>query len=184
MRKNKKTENNGGEKVRRFPKFQILDVVIILLIIAMLVGIYFRYNVFEMFGDFQNQNDAQLTFTVTNIKDSTRHYINIDDVVYFKSDGKVLGSIMESADNSDIALNFKPASETFIKDSGEIITVNYPSNTRINADGKIKCKGTFSDDGTFLLDGATYLSAGQSVLVCTEKVTLQIVITGIEKIDS
>ncbi len=183
MKSNKNTEKVSGEKVKRFPKFHILDIVIIILIVAMLVGIYFRYNVFEIFGNFQNQSEAQLTFSVTNIKDSTQYYINIDDAVYLQSDGKSLGTIMRYEPNADYALKVYPSTEDFVKEDGTIISAAYPEDTRSDIEGKIKCVGTFSDDGTFLLDGSTYISPGKTLIVCTEKVTLQILITDISKIE-
>ena len=181
MKKIKSKEKAKQNKEKRLPKFHLLDVVIILLVIAVLVGIYFRYNVFDMIGNLQNQNEVNVTFSVENIQDTTRYYIDIGDAVYFKDDGKSFGTIMESAENSDRALSYTPATEKFLdQDSGGVISVNYPAGTRIDVEGKIKCKGSFSDDGSFLLGGSKYISPGQTVEICTERVTLIIKITAIE----
>ena len=195
MRRNKKekieiVENNEGakkkEKVkkvksRRFPKFQLLDVIIIIVVLAIIAGVYFRYNVFDTIGNLKAQSEAHITFSVNDIRDTTAElYINMGDEVYFKSDENKVGTIMEISENSDRPLNIAPANKDFYE-NGDVITVNYPSDTRINAEGKIKAKGIFGDDGSFMLNGSTYLSAGQKYVVCTEKVTLEITITGIEK---
>ena len=47
--KNANTQDSAKEiqKPRRFPKFGVLDVVIILLVIAIVAGIYFRYSFFD-----------------------------------------------------------------------------------------------------------------------------------------
>ncbi len=171
---NKKIKDKA-EKVRRFPKFYVLDAVIILVIVSLILGIYFKYNVFEMFKGMKSDSEAQLTYSIENIKATTEYYIDIGDKVYFKADGKELGTIVASSDNSENALITKPSSQNFY-DNGEIITVNYPQDTRIDATGNIKCSGTFSNDGSFLLGGSQYISPGQKYVVCTEKVTVEITI--------
>ena len=195
MRRNKKekieiVENNEGakkkEKVkkvksRRFPKFQLLDVIIIIVVLAIIAGVYFRYNVFDTIGNLKAQSEAHITFSVNDIRDTTAElYINMGDEVYFKSDKNNLGTIMEISENAELPLNITPASKDFYE-NGDVITVNYPPDTRVNAEGKIKAKGVFGDDGSFMLNGSMYLSAGQKYVVCTENVTLEITITGIEK---
>ena len=81
MKKVKNKEKAEQKKERRLPKLHLLDIVIILLVIAVLVGIYFRYNVFDMIGNLQNQNEVNVTFSVENIQDTTRYYIDIGDAV-------------------------------------------------------------------------------------------------------
>ena len=187
MKKIKKKEEGKSEK-KKFPKIHVLDVVIILLVIAVLAGVYFRYNVFDSIGNLQSQSEVQITFSIKNIKDSSKHYVEIGDNVYFKSDGKEFGTIMESTENSDVALIVTPAWENFIadegKDMGKYISVNYPQGTRVDAEGKIKCSGVITADGTFLLGGSRYISAGQTETICTERATFEITVLSIEKIDA
>lgn len=182
MKSNKKKEKLSSEKVKRLPKFYVLDAVIILLIVAVFLGIYFRYSIFDMLGNTKNQVDVEVSFSIKNIQDTTSHYIDIGDIVYIKDGQTEFGTILASDDSSDMPLgNISPASETFIKD-GEIISVNYPSDTRINAEGRILCRGNFAQDGSFMLGGDKYLSAGQKLTVCTENVTVEITVLSIDKI--
>lgn len=189
LKKKEKKEKLKKNKERRFPKFHLLDVVIIILVLAIIAGIYFRYNVFDTLGNLKNQSEAHITFSVRDIRDTTELYIKIDDGVYFKEDGTHLGTIMPYTENSTMPLEVGFANESFlIKDPkdelqqpGTLMEVQYPLDTRINASGKIKAKGIFGSDGSFMLNGSMYLSAGQKYTVCTEKVTLEITITGIEK---
>jgi hypothetical protein len=37
-----------AEKARKFPKFGVLDAVIILLVVVICAGVYFRYSFFDM----------------------------------------------------------------------------------------------------------------------------------------
>ncbi len=180
------TENkikNTTKKGRVFPKFYVLDVAIIILILASILGIYFRYNLFDTLGNVQSKDQAAIEFRVENIKETTKTYISIDDNVYFKNDGRSFGTIMPYEENSNEALRTSYTSATFVE-NGNTITVSYPAgeNARIDANGKIKCKGAFGDDGSFKLNGTEYLSAGQTMTICTELVTLEITILKIEKI--
>ncbi len=188
MKKNKEQKEIKQKKERRLPRFHVLDVVIILLVVAILAGVYFRYNVFDTLGNLQNQSEANVTFSVENIQDSTRYYIDIGEELYFKADGKTFGTIMESAENSDRALVDEPASEmllvTYPDGTQKFEPVYYPSGTRIDVTGKIRCVGKFADDGSFLLGGSTYICPGQTIEVCTERVTLLITVTAIENSNS
>ncbi len=178
--KDKKIKNKE-EKSRRFPKFYVLDVVIVLLIVSVLLGIYFRYSVFDMFGNSKNQVEVEVSFSIKNINYTTGMHIDIDDSVYFKSDGSTFGVIMANTENSQRPLHEFFAEQTVNKD-GEIVTITYPPNTRIDADGKIKCKGIFAKDGSFMLNGNKFIAAGQTETVCTERVTVAITITDITEI--
>lgn len=181
MKKEKKIKNKEN-KARRFPKFYILDAAIIILILSAVLGIYFRYNVFDMLGNYKDQDSAQIVFSVKNIKETTKSFINIDDEVYFKDNGSKFGTIIQGEENSNEALvGIVPATANFV-DNGNLITVSDPSGTRIDANGRIKCQGLFSNDGSFKLNGTEYLSVGQTKVICTELVTIEITILKIEKI--
>lgn len=182
--KEKLKRSEPSEKVKRFPKFGILDVAIILLIVSIAIGIAFRYNFFNALSHLQKLDECAISFSVKNIENTTQHYIGIGDTVYFSNNGKVLGTIMESSDASKMSLTTTPAAQTFFIDNGSAITVNYPLNTRIDATGRIKCEGKFSSDGTFLLNGNDYMSAGQTYIICTEKATLEILILDINIIEN
>ena len=183
VKKGKELSNEAPaqEKVRRFPRFGILDITIILLVISVIVALAFRYNLFSTFTELQNLEEYAIEFSVKNIENKTQNFISSGDIVYFKDNGKTLGSIMESSDASSMALTISPSTKTFIKE-GTAITVQYPKETRIDAIGRIKAEGKISDNGTFLLNGNDYLSPGQAFTVCTEKVTLEITIVNIERV--
>ncbi len=186
MKNKEKQVNTSEEKVRKFPKFYILDAVIIVVLLAIFLGVYFRYNVFEKFSSLNAKTEVQITFSIKNISSTTisEYYVKINDEIRFEGDGAAFGTLIEVDENLKNALKPTPASEIFM-DNGQIITVPYPQEReekRQDAVGKIKCMGAFSDDGAFMLDGSKQICAGESYKVCTEKVTFVITVTAIQKI--
>lgn len=181
MLKDKKTKNTSSEKTRKFPRFGILDAVIILLVVAVAVGLAFRYNLFQSITQLQDLKEYTISFSIDNIEYTTQNYLNENDKVYFKDSGEELGKITKSSDVSNMILSVTPAKQTFVKD-GKIIEVTYPEKTRIDAQGRIICKGNLSSEGSFLLNGNNYIAPGQSHIICTENVTLQINILSIDPI--
>ena len=112
-------------------------------------------------------------------------YIKIDDEVYFKDTGDSFGTIVPYTENSTRPLHDPPATEiVYVEGTNEFKEILYPLNTRVDAEGKIKCIGSFASDGTFMLNGSNYIAPGQTFTVCTEKVTLEITITDISKINN
>ncbi len=184
--KKAKQERERSEKVRRLPKFYILDAVIILVLICIGLGLYFKYNLFEMFSQLENKTDVQIEYKIENIKATTEYYIDIGDRVYFKNDGTEVGSIIASAENSNYALVSFPAEKTFT-DETQSISVTYPSDMsdpRFDFEGRLQAKGVFTDNGAFLLNGNMYFSPGQTYVVCTDKVTVAITVLSISEIQN
>lgn len=183
MKKEKKTKKQAGEKARKFPRFGILDAIIILLVIAIGVGIAFRYNMFQTITQLQDLKDYTVSFSISNIENTTPNYLNANDVVYFKDSGEEFGKITTSSDVSNMILSETPAKQSFVE-NGKVIDVTYPENTRIDAEGRIICKGKISSDGSFLLNGNQYIAAGESHVICTETVTVQIKILSIDPVST
>ena len=166
---------NYNEKEKRTPRFGVLDAVIVLLVVCLIAGIYFRSNIIEWVANQRNIRDYTVTFAVDNIRYTTPNYINVGDKVVLASSGEALGTIIAESDGmSNAALNVTPARE-FFTDNGQVIEVFYPNNeSRVDVKGRLQCRGTYSEDGGFFVNGSTYLAAGQTVTVHTELVTLEL----------
>lgn len=191
MKKEKNATNqeqgNATVKVRKFPRFGVLDAVIIILVIAVVVGLAFRYNLFKSLLKFQDLEEYTVEFSTNYIKDSTPNYVKENDIVYFKESGTHFGKMTTDTDISNQILNSSHAEYVFIE-KGEKITVLYPDyddnhDPVMSAKGRIICKGKMSSDGTFLLNGSDYIAPGETHVICTENVTLQINILSINPVE-
>ena len=160
--------------------FNIIDVTIIVLVIAVICGIVFRSHIIDMLWAQSKTDDYVVSFSVENIRYSTPSYIEVGDKVYFADDGELLGTITNESDNTN-ALNITPALEYFFDHNGTIIEAFYPNEeSRVDMKGMIQCRGYYAEDGGFTVDGRRYIAPGQSVNVRTELVTVTINILNIE----
>lgn len=173
MKKNKiKTEN-----ANKLPRFGAIDVFIILIVIVLIVGIFFRYKLLDILTSQQNLNEYNIAFTVDNVRYTTPDYINVGDAVYLN--GEELGTITNGTENTGV-LSIAPASEMFTDSNGNIIEVHYPNETRVSFSGNISCKGKVSENGSILVNGNLYVAPGQTLNVTTEFVTMSINIDSID----
>ena len=174
-----------NNKTKKLPKIKILDVVIILIVLLAIVGVYFRYNSLSFFENKMNQKQYEVSFSIENIRYTTPNHIFVGDHVYFSDSGEELGTLLAASnDMKNIALKCTVASEYFVDDKGNMVEVNYPSESRVRAEGKLLCEGVYSSDGSFLANGKTYLAAGKSLNVQTERVTVTIVIRDIQEFEN
>lgn len=166
---------NKKEKAeRKSPRFGVLDAVIILIVIIAVVGVYFRYNIIELVNGTKNLDDYTVSYSIENIRYTTPNYINVGDEVYFADNGEHFGTLINASENMG-ALIITPASEYFTASTGEIVEVFYPdSQSRVNAQGRLECRGRYSDEGGFLVNGSAFVASGQLVDVKTEYVTVTI----------
>ena len=168
------------------PRFGILDVIIILLIIVAVVGVYFRYNILDWISSTQNISDYTVSYTVEDIRHTTPSYVKIDDEVYFASSGERLGVLISAEEKSPEALlRTLPASEYFTKTDGTIVKVMYPDDQhRTDAKGRLICQGRYSEESGFLVNGSTYIAPGQKIDVRTELVSITIRIEEITAVEA
>jgi hypothetical protein len=178
-------ETQKPTKTRKLPKFGVLDAVIILLVIAIAVGIYFRYSFFDTLTSMQNMKECYVTFKTDKITTNVSREMNDGDAIYFKSDGSNFGNLAIKSEEITMVIQEQPATSTVFKDGKTYADIQYPQgmdDSLIYGIGNIKCNCSVSEDGSFLLNGTTYISPGQTYTVCTEKVTVNITITDIEVI--
>ena len=165
-------------------KIRVLDIVIVLLVIASIAGVYFRYNLIDVLTGAKNLDDYAISFSIKDVRYTTEAYFNIGDKVWFADGGDEIGTLMEASDDSKNALIVVPATKTFLTEgNSRVIDVPYPVNTRIDATGRISCKGSYTAESGFLLGGKTHIASGDRFTVKTELVTVIIEGTSISLIE-
>lgn len=164
-------------------KFKALDVVILVLILTAVVGVYFRYNILDTLTGNKNLKDYVISFDITDVQYKTENYINIGDKVYYNN-GEELGTLIEASDNTKNALIVYPTIVNYVPEGSTLAEeVSYPDLTRIDAEGRMKSRGTYSTDSGFLLKGTDPIAVGDKISVKTDLVSVEITITGITVVE-
>lgn len=178
MAKNVKTIKKDSKKAH----FNVVDALIILLVISVAVGMFFRARIVEKLWSQTQSAEYAISFSIEDIRYSTPTYINVGDKVYFADSGELIGEFIKESDNAN-ALSIAPASKYFTDSNGNVVEVFYPDGeSRVDAKGRILCHGYYGKDGGFSVDGRHYLAPGQSIDVKTELVSVTINIMSIEPI--
>lgn len=164
---NKKQENQ--ERVR--PRFNVIDVLIVLIVLACAVGLVFRFGNIGNMSSEDELKTYDVYFTVSNIAYTAEDAFVQGDTVTLSESGAILG---EFAGLESIL----PA-EFFARDSGgNLIAVHYPEATRIDVTGRIVSRGIMSENG-YLLNGTTYVASGTEYTVQSEHMDFVLKITNI-----
>ena len=177
MAKNKKESTVGANGKAHC---NVIDAVVIVLVIAIGLGIFFRARIVDKLWAESRMGDYVISFSIEDIRYSTPTYMNVDDKVYFADDGELLGTLVSESDNVN-ALNITPSAKYFADINGNMVEVFYPdSESRVDVKGKIQCQGYYDEDGGFSIDGRHYIAPSQNIGVKTELVTVNINIMSIE----
>jgi hypothetical protein len=149
-------------------KFNIIDFIIILLVVACVGGIYVRYNLLDKIGVNAQLKNYEITFIAKDLRYSSLNAFEKDANVRDRVTGNKIGIFKEIETTS-------PASVYVTKSDGAIEKLYYPENTKIDVKGKIIVRGIMSDNG-FLLEGKNYIATGTTLKISTEKLDIDIVV--------
>lgn len=159
----------GGEPSRG----NILDFFIVLLLLASIVGIFYRYYALSDLPDTETV-EVEISFTAKEIDESLPHAFGQQATVYLP-DGTRLGKLADCSGDvwSDTA--FAVTSSVTVIDG---IATIYPQGTLVDITGKIVASGTNGASG-FLLGGILPLTPGQTVTLCSDTGVLTVVVVKI-----
>ena len=167
------------EKKRTRARFNIFDVLLLLLVVLCVVGVWQRRNLQDMFQSKDAMETYAVTFEVRKMRSTTAELLTQDTVLYLQDGDRrvTLGTI------SDQVLPL--ASVEYLKDkNGQIVEAVYPQDDYEylqDVSGTLACKGV-TRNGTFMLEGEIYLAVDHALSVSTELADFEIRITGIQKV--
>jgi hypothetical protein len=179
---------NGGEltveaqrtKKRNNARFNIMDFLIVLIVLLCVFSLVARYTtVLDKIGISDHLEEYEISFTVSDLRYTTPNFFRIDDDIYLSDDdhayvGKLLSREIGSTDALTITL-----SSQYVQTETGFVSAYYAENTFVDVAGRILCRGSINADGYFMLNGNAYLSEGQTVSVCTDLVSFEMIVTDI-----
>lgn len=170
-------------------RFNWLDAAIILLIVLCIVGICFRYTIMDKLGMGNELSSFRIVFTVSSVDSTLPNFLAKGNTLYFPS-GEVAGELsgvfefssMSPTQAGSSTLVVSHASVYVDDGNGGVVLATYPKGTKIDATGAFECRGSYSAEGYFSIEGRQIVSVGQQITLHTDTVTLHITITEIRPI--
>lgn len=152
-------------------RFNVIDVLIILIVLSCIVGLILRFGNVRDFSSSENLKTYDIYFSVSNVAYTSEDAFVRGDTVRLADGGAVLGEFA--------GLETILPAEFFARDeSGNVIVVNYPASTQIDVTGRIVSHGVMSENG-YLLNGTTYIASGAEYSVQSEHMDFILKITNI-----
>lgn len=170
MADNKNNTVFAGEKKKR--RFNIIDLLIILALVAVVAAIGFRYNLVEKIGVKSEEDTVVISFLIQDIKETSADALVLGDMFYWEVNKMLIGELISK----------KPSfAEAFIENNEGILVKLYNENS-YDVRGEIKAKGKIKDDG-FMLGGTQFLAPGKILYVESKNIMVNITITNITPTD-
>lgn len=173
-----KTEEKSTKRASR--RGNVLDIVIVLLVLAAIATVGYRYYQSAKEVENDSQKDVLVTFEVKQLLASAEDVLQAKDTLFLDSTGDFFGRLQVYANASDGSIFSVSASKVTVQDeNGNYVTVDNPDTSLVDVTGSAKCRGRLNDDGSFLLDGRTPITPGQTIAVHTERVSFVLTVMGI-----
>lgn len=147
-------------------RFNIIDVVIILVVIALAAGIALRYDFFGRNKEIATNDTVIISFLIRSAAEGREQQFHEGDA--FTYDGQALGELLK--------VSVTPAELITAGEDGEFKMTTVPGKVDIR--GEIRAVGTITDTG-FRLGSTTYLAANMDIEIKSKYVGMVCLITGI-----
>ena len=161
-------DKNQGKKIR----FNIIDLLIVLAVIAVIGTVIVRYDVADKIGKAAVEDSARITLLVQSIREEACNSVNDGDEVTWVQEATRMGNIVRK--------EVSPAVLYSSREDGVII--KNESALTYDLRCTVDIKGTVSDDG-YLLNGVSYIAPGKSITIRNHDITLSAIVLSVDQIN-
>jgi hypothetical protein len=172
---------NEVKNTKRFwQRGNVLDIVILLLVLAAIASVVFRYYQTQTLAEEQNSQTVRVSFSVEQTLPGIADAMSVGDTLRL-TDGTVFGRL-EAHEGAMGACPFSvQAAQLLLKDaSGDYVEATLDTGSLVDLEGVLECTGIYDEHGAFLLDGRYSISPGQRVAVLSEKTAFALCVTEID----
>ena len=148
-------------------RFNIVDFVLIVAVLACVIGIAIRYNLHSSL--MQGSSTATVTVMIEGLLEDNTDTLLVGDTFYYQKTGNRFGTL--------VSTETRPAKIRFVNADGTYSTANYVD--RVDVICQIEVEGYNSADG-FMIGGSTYVGCGSDVLVRSRNLETQWIVLDIE----
>ncbi len=142
-------------------KFNIIDFIIIVIIIAVAVGIIMRGNIADSIAEKSTGDIIEYTIRIENIQKESYDYLNEGDELFSWVDDSSIGKI-KSKQAPQITESYVSLAD------GSVVKTANPD--RIDVVMTIECPGRHTEEG-YMLNGNAFIAAGKMIEARTKNVT-------------
>lgn len=167
------------KNTRRAVRGNLLDLVIILLLLAAIFSVGYRYYMSEQSGAGDELRQANVTFRVENTLPTLASALSHADPIYSANNGDQIGTLVRHPSATTGPVITTSASLLLTTEDGTYVRVESPDGARVDLEGVMGCRGKMTAGGIFLLNGVTELSPGQVLTVYTEKTSFSLLVVDI-----
>ncbi len=165
------TQNKSGEN-RRIP-FNAVDIAIVLLILACIIGIYLRFERESQIATGEGE-EYTVEFVCEKVRYTTGDYIRGDLQVFMTDGERKLGTLGQTV--------VKPSFEEKTVNGRKIIA-HYPSDTLVDIYSSVTVKGIMTANG-FLIGGDTYIAPNSILDISAKNVDMTVRVLSIRKVEA
>ena len=172
--------NEEKSTKRLWRRGNVLDIAIVLLLVAAMVTVGYRYykNREDVVG--AQMQTVMLTFRAEDISAAIPALIPLGETVYLNSTNEALGEVaLHPHATSDTPFSVTAARDVVSDGQGDLVDAPLPDIGLWDMEGVLCCQGSM-DGTTFLWNGKTPITQGQTLVIHTEYATLTISVVEIE----
>ena len=157
-------KNKSASKTR----FNVIDLLIVVIVIGCIAGIVYRYNLVDRIIVDSKRDEVSVKFITTAVSKDIEDKLSDGDVFYIESSGELFGTLSghASTDNSYVA-----------SDDNGMPVISYNKELR-DIEGTITCKGVMREEG-FFVDGTQFVAPGSELILESINVRVSVIITEI-----
>ena len=153
-------------------KFNVIDVLIVLVLLGCMIGIFLRYDLKSKLGLDSRKTEVEISFLIIGIRQGSTEALVEGDTIYWKQNGMEIGQLMSKEVSN---------SETWVLDENYNKYIKNFDDLSYDVRGVIKAKGNIKESG-FMLNGTQYLAPGKTFEVESKNISVALTITNIRQI--
>jgi len=139
-------------------RFNVIDLVIVLFMILALVGIFFRYNMADRLNLMARGVTFEIEFLVEDIQRGTEHFLQPGERFHITLESIEIGTVWEILDVRGAVAYVETV-------EGDILRSYRPE--RVDVTGIMRSQGRIAPDGTYMLNGNTFVAVNSNFFIHT-----------------
>lgn len=159
-------KKNEKSKIR----FNIIDIIIVIIVIGSIVGVIFRYDIVDRLVLDSKRDEVNVSFMITGISPQISEQITDGDEFYVVGSSDSMGVLVEHTTGNFVTVEANEKGEP----------VQSFDDTLRDVRGTFSSLGVLNDEG-FFLGGTLFIAPGKTLTIESRNVRVSVIITEISQ---